>query len=75
MLPFLKNKQEASGSSSEPIERKPDEEKEESFDGLETAMEELHSAFNSKDYSKAAEIFRSAQQLLDSEPHEEGPHV
>ncbi len=57
------------------IERKHDEDFEEDFDSLEAAMSELHSALNSKDYKGAADIFRSAYQLLDSEPHEEGEHI
>jgi len=59
----------------ESIERKPDEGAEEEFDSLEGAMSELHSALNSKDYKMAAEIFRAAQELLDSEPNKEGPHI
>jgi hypothetical protein len=75
MLPFLKNK-ESSIAIPEAIERKPDEsEEKDDFDGLASAMEELHSALNEKDYSKAASIFRGASQLIDSEPHEEGEHV
>lgn len=72
------NKKQKDGAASMPvdsIERKPDEEKEDEFDSLEHSMSELHTALNSKDYKGAAEIFRSAFELLDSEPHEEGPHV
>lgn len=81
MLPFLKDKKEA-GMSTKPeldkIDRKPDEEEDEDHDvvdSLEGAMQELHSALNAKDYSGAAEIFRSAFELMDSEPHEEGEHI
>jgi hypothetical protein len=72
------NKKQKDGAASAPvdsIERKPDEGKEDEFDSLHGAMEELHNALNSKDYKSAAEIFRSAFELLDSEPHEEGPHI
>ena len=73
---FMSNKEDAAVSMPVPdkIERKPDNESDE-FDSLEGAMSELHSALNSKDYKGAAEIFRSAFYLLDSEPHEEGEHV
>jgi len=76
MLPFLKKKDEV-GSIALPdaIERKPDENKEEDFDSLESAMDEIHSALQSKDYKSAAQIFRSAFELLDSEPHHEGEHI
>lgn len=74
MLPFLKLKQDAASSSPvETMKREPDEEKD--YDGLESAMEELHSAMNSKDYKAAAEIFRAAFELMDSEPHVEGEHT
>jgi hypothetical protein len=77
LIPFLKRNKEASMSAPvEAIERKPDEDKDETeFDGLESAMEELHTALNSKDYKLAAEIFRSAFELMESQPHTEGPHT
>lgn len=74
MLPFLKRTQEASASVPvDTVKRESDEESEP--DSLATAMEELHGALNSKDYSGAASIFRSAFELMDSEPHVEGPHI
>jgi hypothetical protein len=76
MLPFVKDKKEGSVSAPvESIERKPDEDKEDEFDSLESAMSELHEALNAKNYKGAAQIFRSAFELLDSEPHKEGPHI
>ncbi len=75
MLPYLKEHEVAGGGPSEKIERKPDEESDGEFDSLEGAMSELHSALNAKDYKGAAEIFRSAFELLDSQPHVEGEHV
>jgi hypothetical protein len=74
MLPFLKNKQDASGSSSEPIIREPDEGAEE-YDSLHTAMEELGGHLASKDWAAAAECFKAAFQLCEEEPHEEGEHT
>lgn len=76
MLPFLRNKQDGSASGPiESVEREPDEGKEESFDSLESAMGELHEALNAKNYKGAAQIFRSAFELMDSEPHVEGKHI
>ncbi len=72
MLPFLKNKHEASGSTSEPIKREHDESFE--YDGLETAMEELGEHLSSKNWKAAAECFKAAFQMCDEEPHLEGEH-
>ena len=76
-LPWTPKNKEAAAVSAIPdrIERKPDENKEDHPDGLSGAMQELHSALNSKDYKGAAEIFRAAFQLLDEEPHHEGEHI
>ncbi len=75
-LPFLKHKQDGGMQSPiESVKREPDEDKEEEFDSLEGAMSELYEALNAKNYKGAAQIFRSAFELLDSEPHEEGPHT
>jgi hypothetical protein len=64
------------GSMSAPpqsIKREPDDESE-SFDSLEVAMEDLCKALKSEDYKAQAAAFRAAFDLLDSEPHVEGPH-
>jgi hypothetical protein len=71
MLPFLKRQQEASVALPvESVKRDPDEDAPEA-DSLTTAMEELHDALNRKDYSGAADIFRSAMDLSHSDPTEE----
>lgn len=71
MLPFLKNQQEASVSTSQDsIKRKPDEESE-GIDSLEVAMEEL---FNAKSNVDRAMAFRAAFELLEMKPHEEDNH-
>jgi hypothetical protein len=75
MLPYLKDKEVGTVAIPDKIERKPDEEGGDEFDSLESAMSELHSALNAKDFKSAASIFRSAFELLDSEPHEEGSHI
>lgn len=74
MLPFLKNKHEASMSTEvDSIERKPDEP--EDYDGLEAAAEDLCNAIEAKDYKAAAMALRAAFEMLDAQPHEEGPHT
>ena len=79
-LPFLQKKQVAGVIVSH---RKPDGSKEESHSeeedsdhsGLTACMRELASALKSDNHEAAAEAFRSAFQILDAEPHEEGPHT
>lgn len=74
MLPFLKNNKEAPASSdAAPVMRKPDDG--EDFDMLESVVEELISAIHSKDIKSACSALRTAFQLCDSEPHEEGEHT
>ena len=68
MLPFLKKQEGSASGPIDPIERKPDEDKE--YNGLETAMEELHSALNSQNYADAAEIFKSCLELCREGSHE-----
>lgn len=73
MLPFLKNKHEASMSEkSEPVKRKPDDGSD--YDMLESASEDLIHALHSKDVKAVCSALRAAFQMLDLEPHEEGPH-
>lgn len=73
MLPFLKSKQDVSGASdSSPIIREHDDDS--NFDAVELVVEDMHQALQSKNYKAAAKALRSAYQILDSEPHEEGPH-
>lgn len=71
MLPFLKRTQDAAASAPAPaVKREPDEHSE--MDPLEGGMEELARALGVKNYKLAAEVFRAAFEMLDSEPHEEG---
>lgn len=69
MLPFLKNKQEASTSDGTDVLRRASEGEE--FDWLEVAMQEL---FNAKTDKERAAAFRAAFEILEQEPHEEAPH-
>lgn len=78
-LPFLKPKQIAGVIISH---RKPDsdapqpmDEMEGSDSALEAAAQDILRAINSKDSQHLAQAIRAAFQILDSEPHEEGPHT
>lgn len=79
MLPFLaKQKHQSAGVIMKT--RKPDETSEktdESGDdaGLEAAAHDLHSAVHSGDIKGIASALRAAFEILDSMPHEEGPHT
>lgn len=76
MIPFLRNKKDAGVSVPiESIKREHDEDKEQDFDVLESAAEELIHAVHSKDIKAVAMALRSAFELMDSEPHIEGEHI
>lgn len=73
-LPFLKKSKEASASGPvESIKRDPDEGSE--YDMLESAIEDLFSAFKSNDVKAGCSAIRAAFQICDLEPHEEGEHI
>jgi hypothetical protein len=73
---YLKQQKEASVSvPSETITRKPDEGSEQSYDALESAGQDLIDAVKSGDAKLVAAALRSAFQICDLEPHEEGPHT
>lgn len=74
MLPFLKRDKEASVSG--PVESKqmnthPDDELDLDYDSMESAMEDLANALATKNYKAAAEAFRAAFDLLETQPHDE----
>jgi len=76
MLPFLPKKQ---GMVSGLIikNRKPDkpEENQEDKDAsIHACAQDLIDAVHNKDVKGVAEAMRSAFEILDSQPHEEGPH-
>lgn len=76
MLPFMKRKDEVSISPMpDKIERKPDDEEEESLDYLEGCMSELSAALKADDAKGAAAAFRAAVEILDMEPQEEQSDV
>ena len=77
MLPFLKPKSHSAGVIIQ--QRKPDDKDESEMDmgdhAMEAAAEDIMKAINSKDSRHLALALRAAFQILDSEPHEEGPHT
>jgi hypothetical protein len=76
MLPFLKHTKEASVAETDgKIKRKSDSEDVQEYDSLESAVSELYEAMKKDDVKAGCIALRSAFQILDSEPHEEGPHV
>ena len=75
MNPFLKSKEASISAPPEVIKRKPDHEEEGEYDPIESAAEDLHAAIKSNDVKAIAMALRAAFEILDSEPHEEGPHI
>jgi hypothetical protein len=78
LLPWLKNKQGMSSGisikqrdSGQQLNEKP-EDKDAS---IHACAKDLIDAVHSQDTKAAAEAIRSAFEILDSEPHEEGPHI
>lgn len=77
MLPFLKPKAVAGLIITH---RKPDGSKEEQHSegnedqGLEIAAEDLIRAIHAKDGKNVVSALKAAFEILDSMPHEEGPH-
>lgn len=75
MLPFLKKPRQDITNLVE--YRKPDnkDESEQEDDGLELAAEDMLRAHVANDKKALATALRAAFQILDSEPHVEGPHT
>lgn len=78
MLPFLKPRSQSGLIVST---RKPDGGSEESHmeghedEGLDACSEDLIRAMHAKDTKGVSSALKAAFELLDSEPHEEGPHT
>lgn len=71
MLPFLKHNKEAGTTVlPESIKRYHDDD----FDMVESAAEDLIQAIHAKDVKAVAQALRSAFEICDAMPHEEGPH-
>jgi hypothetical protein len=78
VLPFLKLKDRSVAGGILTKTRTPDEkpsEESNDIDSIEVCAKDLIRAVHGQDAKGAAEAIRSAFQILDSEPHEEGPHV
>jgi hypothetical protein len=76
MLPFLKNRDEA--SSSEPIPhqmRESDDDDLDDYDEMESVAEDLIKAIKSDSIKGIAEALRSAFEIYEAGPHVEGPHL
>jgi hypothetical protein len=73
MLPFQKKQEASVVMPSESIRRTPDHEEE--YDHVEAAAEDLYHAVKSGHIKGIAEALRAAFDILDSEPHHEGPHI
>lgn len=80
ILPFLSNKKQQAGVTGVMIkERTPDTpEQEPEYDhgaGIEACAQDLIDAVHAKDTQKVAQVLKDAFELLESQPHEEGPHI
>lgn len=76
ILPFLDKKTAQTGVIVK--QRAPDEKPEESQgddSGIHACAEDLIHAIHNKDIKAAAEAIKAAFEILDAQPHEEGPHV
>lgn len=74
-LPFLKSKVRATPMV-DVQKRKPDQEDDMSGSApLEAAAQDICNAIEQKDYTHLALALRAAFQILDAEPHQEGPHT
>lgn len=77
MLPFLRPKAQVGITVKTRPSDSDDTQMDESSDseGLESAMEDLCHALDAKDYRRAADAFKAAFDMLESQPHEEVPHT
>jgi len=76
ILPFLTKKTPQVGVivKQRAPDAKPEKEGKEDDSGIEACAEDLINAIHAKDVKAAAEAIKSAFEILDSEPHEEGSH-
>lgn len=76
MLPFLKPKaQTGLIVKTRTPDEKPEESKDDNQEGLKACAQDLISAIESKDATRAAEALKAFFEIADSMPHEEGEHV
>lgn len=75
MLPFLKNSKDASASSPvESIKRESDGGEDHDY-GLESCGHDILEAIKANDAAGIGAAIKAAFDILDSQPHKEGPHV
>lgn len=77
MLPFLRPR-DGGGGSVAVIKREsdnPNKDEDMHGEGIKAAAKDLILAVHSHDDAKVASALRAAFELLDSEPHAEGPHL
>ena len=75
MLPFLKKERPNSAGMSMEY-RKPDEGKEEDEgSAIDACSKDILRAISSNDYKQLSAALKAAFDIMDSLPHEEGPHT
>ena len=79
-LPFLDKKRIAASLAMKMKEGAPtmeesQEDQDEQVNAIEYCMEDLITAIHNKDAKAAAQAFKDCFDVLDSMPHEEGPHT
>ncbi len=72
-LPWLSPMKKSSGISME--YRKPDKEPEHEDNGMEACASDLIKAVHSHDTKGAVEAIKAMFAIMESEPHQEGPHT
>lgn len=73
-LPFLSYKNNQ-GAGVQTVHRAPDSPDDTAHDGLRAASRDLIAAVSAGDAEKVSAALRAAFDILDSEPHVEGPHM
>jgi len=77
MIPFLKNKSPNNTGVITTLrtDNGMEEQTPADSEGLEACMEDFCKAHEKKDYKAMASAIKAAFEILDSAPHEEGPHT
>jgi 2C-methyl-D-erythritol 2,4-cyclodiphosphate synthase len=81
VLPFLKNKQQGIAGlivkqrNPDKVEENQEDTSEDKDASIHACAQDLIDAVHAKDIKAAAEAIRSAFEILDSQPHEEGEHT
>lgn len=76
ILPFLTKKPAQTGViiKERTPDKKPDDQSPDDS-GIEACAEDLIHAVHAKDVKAVAEAIKAAFEILDAQPHEEGPHI